>query len=312
MGIKLGGGSGKSSQTGTRDATGTLTPTAPDWLTQMLQSNTAKATDLAGADPQTYVAGQNGLQLQANDAASKLSGSPWNFDNAVGAINSQMAAKTPQIASASLLDNLKAYQDPYKDQVVNAATADFDANAGKTRAQQTLDIANQGAFGGSGAALTKSATEGELSRARNSTVSGLLDQMFNTSAGLSNEDANRRQAADTTNAGLKLQNRQQVADFATKLGDLSTQYDTNQRANAGTMATLGGQAQDTQQKQAQAPLDLMSWLNSQGVNNDLLAKLFGQTSTESEKTTGTGKTSGFQWGASGSYGGANGKGNYGA
>lgn len=283
---KIGGSKSKTTDSGTRDLTSVTTATAPDWLTQFLQKNTASATDLAAANPQNYVAPENGYQTNALNTVDKLTGSPWNFDSAADVTRGVINAKNP-LGS----DYMAAYENPYKDQVVNAATADFDANAGKTRAQQSLDLANQGAFGGSGAALTKSATEGELSRARNSTVSGLLDQMFNTSANLGQQDASRA-----------IQTRAQRLQGAQQLVDLSGAYDQNQRANADALSTMGGKLQDTQQKQDQAPLDLMTWLNSQGVNSDLLSKLFGSTTNENEKTTGTSKTNGFQWGLSGTYG----------
>jgi len=272
----------KTTSTTTSNGTSTMTPTGPSWLTDFLQGNTSKATDLANADPQTYVAGQNAYQTNALNNVDKLTGSPWNFDNAAGAVNSVLASKNPLG-----VDYASAYTNPYKDQVLNAATADFDANAGKTRAQQALDIANAGAFGGSGAALTKSATEGELARARNSTVSGLLRDMFDTSQGLGQQDANRA-----------IQTRAQRLQGAQQLADLSTSYDQNQRANAGALSTLGGQLQETQQKQAQAPLDLMTWLNSQGVDNNLLAQLFGKTVNTSETSTSTGQTknNGINWG----------------
>jgi hypothetical protein len=79
---------------------------------------------------------------------------------------------------------------------------DYDAEAGRRRAAQDLEMAGQGAFGGSGAALTRSLTEGELARGRNSRLAGLLDQMFAQGASLSAGDADRRQQASTAAAQL--------------------------------------------------------------------------------------------------------------
>jgi hypothetical protein len=112
----------------------------------------------------------------------------------------QGRGEVPQ--AASVLDNLSAYMTPFRDQVLAAAMGDYDAEAGRRRAAQDLELAGQGAFGGSGAALTRSLTEGELARGRNSRLAGLLDQMFAQGASLSAGDADRRQQASTAAAQL--------------------------------------------------------------------------------------------------------------
>lgn len=104
--------------------------------------------------------------------------------------------------AASVLDRLSSYMTPFRDQVLAAAMDDYDAEAGRRRAVQDLELAGQGAFGGSGAALTRSLTEGELARGRNSRLAGLLDQMFTQGAGLAAGDADRRQQASTAAAQL--------------------------------------------------------------------------------------------------------------
>ncbi|MEI7573684.1 MAG: hypothetical protein WCJ52_11240 [Phenylobacterium sp.] len=104
--------------------------------------------------------------------------------------------------AASVLDRLSSYMTPFRDQVLAAAMDDYDAEAGRRRATQDLELAGQGAFGGSGAALTRSLTEGELARGRNSRLAGLLDQMFTQGAGLASGDADRRQQASTAAAQL--------------------------------------------------------------------------------------------------------------
>ena len=104
--------------------------------------------------------------------------------------------------AASVLDRLSSYMTPFRDQVLAAAMDDYDAESGRRRAAQDLELAGQGAFGGSGAALTRSLSEGELARGRNSRLAGLLDQMFTQGAGLASGDADRRQQASTAAAQL--------------------------------------------------------------------------------------------------------------
>ncbi|MEO8113741.1 MAG: hypothetical protein ABI655_05140 [Phenylobacterium sp.] len=111
-----------------------------------------------------------------------------------------VAGQATDAQAGSLLDNLGGYMSPYRRDVVDSALNDYDFGAGQTRAQQDLDLAGSGAFGGSGAALTRSMTEDALTRGRATTSANLYDQMFQRGAALSADDANRRQQVSLANA----------------------------------------------------------------------------------------------------------------
>lgn len=147
-------------------------------------------------------------------------------------------ANAVDASSQSLLDNLSAYQNPYTSQVVDATLSDFDENSGRLRAQQAAQAAKAGAFGGSRYGIREAQTEGELARGRASTQAGLLDQAFKTAAGLSADDANRRQQVSLFNAGnqtgVNLANAG-AANQASAFG-----------ANAGNQASLANQAAQNQ------------------------------------------------------------------
>jgi hypothetical protein len=102
--------------------------------------------------------------------------------------------------AASLLQNTSRYQSPYTKQVVNAAMADFDAYAGRQRADLAARGARAGAFGGSRFGIAEGELEGQLARGRNTQIAGLLDEGFRTAAALSGQDADRRQQASLANA----------------------------------------------------------------------------------------------------------------
>lgn len=292
MSFSLGGKKSKGSTTGSEDSTKTSTPNVPAWLLQPTQDAAANITKLGMTDPSTLVPGEDPLQAQARVRAGGLTGSPWNFDAAADVTRGVLAKAAPTVQSASLLEGLDKYMSPYREKVVDATTADFDAAAGKTRAAQDLAIAGEGAFGGSGAALTKSATEGELSRGRATTMATLLDQMFGVGANLSGQDATRRQAAASENANLELANRAQRLAAAGRLTDISTTFDANQRANIATQAAAGETARDIATQQAQAPFNLQDWISQAlaGLNPALFT---GETSTINSKTSGTSKGSSF-------------------
>lgn len=236
------------------------TPTNPNWVTQPIQSQLNSITDLAKLDPSSLIAPANPLQTQAGSTLADLgktsaAGQTTAMNKLTDLINLQTQG-APQISAESLLTGLDNYQNPILQKVVDTSLADFDANAGKTRAQQTLDIANQGAFGGSGAALTRSATEDALARARATTDATLRSDAFDKAAGLSNLDAGRRQDAAATNASLKMQNRSDIAANLGALAGLYTGADANTRANAGAQDVVGGDLRAIDQQERQAPLTL--------------------------------------------------------
>ena len=284
------------------------TPTRPDWVDAQAKGLNDALTDLGRGDPAASVAGLSDLERRASETAGGLGvGSGWGRGGtdwttwgrtAPAATGPAPAAAAPDLSgarlegrgevpqAASVLDNLSAYMTPFRDQVLKAAMDDFDAEAGRRRAAQDLELAGQGAFGGSGAALTRSLTEGELARGRNSALAGLLDQMFTQGASLSAGDADRRQQASTAAAqlgqardlerarlaqegGLETARLAQAAETGrmqdalarAQLGQegdlarmrLGLDEAASRRADAETQARLGAQVRSVEQAKLSAP-----------------------------------------------------------
>jgi hypothetical protein len=183
--------------------------------------------DVAGAGANTY----DSTGYDATDATSQgydsvdytgqgydpTTGTAMNYDaiNARGAEGYDAANATASNYSASsLLDGLGKYMSPYTGQVVDAALEDYDFGAGQTRSNQALDEARSGAFGGSGAAIGRSMTEGELARGRGSLSANLRDQNFTRGAGLSAQDAGFRNDASRFNADAQTRVSMSNADSA--------------------------------------------------------------------------------------------------
>jgi hypothetical protein len=305
MSFKIGGGSSKSSGTmsSTTDQASnfnkTSTPNVPDWLLQPTQANQTRLNGLANIDPRSLVPGADPLQTQAAGSAAHL-GSPWNFDAAISNTRDLAGTQTPSAVSASLLDNLPAYMSPYTSDVVRTTLAGFDKNAAATRAAQTLALAGSGAFGGSGAAITQSQTEGSLAQARAAQEAQLRDQAFQTGAGLSNLDAGRRQQTSQFNSDLSIRDQQEKAALAAQLAGLAQAKDTNAQGNIQTQEGVGAVNRGIATDQARAPFDFQAWLEQMQQGQD--PSLFtGQTQAGTEATntkqtgTQTGKGSQFGW-----------------
>lgn len=276
MSLKLSGSTSKEKTSTTNSFNNLSKPVVPDWIDYTTQSLDRNIHRLGGADPGSLVAGLDPLQQRAIDSASRLGSDNRWFENIMG-------SGPPSVQAASLLDNLDAYKSPYLKDVVDSALADFDYSAGRTRAQQDLEIARQGAFGGSGAALARSMTEGELARGRASTSAGLRDQAFNRAADLSGADAERRQSASLANA-------QFAAQDAAMKGQLALNKLASDRSNIQLQAELGAARRDIEQKRLSAPYDLLDWQIAalDGLPTELfVGKQETGTSTGTSKTRGT-------------------------
>lgn len=345
MSLKLGGSKSKTSSTSNTTTSSTRTPIVPTWASGLTETIAGRVGDAARLDPQSLVAPAHGLQSQAAEGARGLSGMSWNFDGAADLMRgaaqagpNTYQAKTwdgaelgpaAQMQGASLLDNLDAYMSPYRKDVVDAALADFDFGAGQTRAQLDLDLAGSGAFGGSGAALSRSMTEEALTRGRATTSANLRDQMWSRGVEASNLDAGRRQEASAFNAGAANDFALQRAQLAQQAGlarsaaeteaarynagamdetlqrrmaaaqglvGLSTAYEANLRDNIATQAALGGALRDIEQQRLQAPLANAQQLVA--MLNGLPIELFtGEQTSGTTSTVGSEKTKSSNWSA---------------
>jgi hypothetical protein len=264
MSLKIGGSHTSSSSSSNSNSTtnassngafsSNSTPIVPQWASNLTQNVAGQVGDLTHIDPHSLVAGANPLQLQAAAGAGGLSGSPWNFDGAADETRYVMGANAPHTGAVQASPYIQQYMDPYVNDVVGATDGDLTAHEGQVRAQQALDLAGAGAFGGSGAALTQSMTEGELARARASTLAGLRSQGFSQALGAAQQDAQRAQGAKDLNAQLYGQQMDRALAASRQLGDLSTTYDANQRANIGAQAQVGDALRGIDQQQLAAPV----------------------------------------------------------
>jgi hypothetical protein len=313
FGLSKGARTSKSTSTNNKTFTTTTTPTVPEWASGLVQKGAARVGQVADLNPYDLVAPADALQARAGAAAAGLTGTPWNYDLGAdltrGAANTSwldpyMASDTPFASGGKAFDYIDKYQNPFLHDVVDSSAADLDANAGSVRAQQALDLAGSGAFGGSGAALTQSMTEGELARARASTLSGLRSQAFQTALAAAAGDADRATQARVANAQLALQDRgqkvgfgfqgqQQQLDAGKQLSDLSSSFGANERANIATQAGIGDTLRNIYQQQLQAPVTSAQQITA--MLSGLPISLFaGQQTTGIETST----TKGTQTGSS--------------
>lgn len=117
----------------------------------------------------------------------------------IGAVTLGPAAQAQQRSLLGM--DLAGYQNPYQQQVIDAAMADADAEAERARTALKAQGAKAGAFGGSRFGLAGAELEGQLGRARSSLLSGLLSEGFDKATGLATADLDRLGLTDRFNAG---------------------------------------------------------------------------------------------------------------
>jgi hypothetical protein len=224
---------------------------------------TSRGYDAQNATSQGYDAqGYTGQGYQAR-----------NVGDAVGYDPTSASAST--YSASSLLDGLEKYMSPYTGQVVDAALADYDYGAGQTRANQALDEARSGAFGGSGAQIGRSMTEGELARGRGSLSAGLRDQGFTRGAGLSAQDAGFRNDASRFNADAQTRVSMSNADAANQAAALrasaQNQFLMTDAEAANAAARFGSDALNTSNQFSTAARNNALQFSSDAVNRATLA-----------------------------------------
>lgn len=284
-------GKGKTQKTTqTENFNASSRPFAPDWVTNAVQPLTQNVVDLAGQNPQNFVAPANPLQTRAGTIAGGLTGTPWNFDAALDLTKGVAQANAPRtefVSSAPLIDR---FLDPNLQNVVNASLANFDYSAGKTRAQQQLDLAKNKAFQGSGfATITMPETEAALARGRADLESGLRSNAFNTALSAAQNEAARRQAANDANAQLMAGGQDRTLASADQIANLASLFGGEQRATAGAQATIGDQLRGVTDEQAKAPLTLQQFASN--ALPQILSQYFGEDKTGSSTSTSKTKLS---------------------
>lgn len=312
LGLSLSGSKNKSTTNASGTFNTTTTPIVPDWATTPVQGAAGRINGLLGLDPNQLVAPANALQNKAAANAGGLGNLDFNYDAGADLtrragdtswLQPYMGANTPFASGGKASDYVGKYLDPYLNQVVDASAADFDANAGNVRAQQALQLAGSGAFGGSGAALTQSMTEGELARARATTLSGLRSQGYATALNAAAGDADRATQARISNADLALrdaaqkvgfgfQGQQQQLQAGSQLAQLTNAHDENARANIATEQSVGADMRGIDNQTLQAPVtstqQIVAMLNGLPIN------LFtGQNEQGTKSENSTTKSSGM-------------------
>lgn len=245
----------------TTNQTATTTPNTPDWLQQPWQGYMGQVTDLMGSG-KPMVAGPSDLQQTAFNGAANLTTSP-NYDWAsqlgmgaatAGANTAQGVTAGPaaQAGSRNFTDvNLQGYMNNGLNGLVDASAADYDATNAAARARAEAQAAWNGGTRNSTNAIGLGELEGSLSRAKNTGLSQLRYDAFNTAANLANNDLNREAANSQFNAGQQ----NSMSQFNTGQTNAMNQFNAGQQDNALARALQGagllaniGQAQGADQR----------------------------------------------------------------
>lgn len=262
----------------------TTKTTLPSWLSSGLQAGFGQVADLAGRDPYSFVADWNPFQDAAAGRAAQLGASNPYLDHGVGIINNALNKRTPTVGAASLLEGLDKYFNPATGSFVDASLRGYDRDAGKTLAQQELDLAGN-PFSGSGAALALGETKANTSLNRAQLEAGLRKDAWDSATGLSSQDAGRRQEASIANAQLEAQAIDRAIAAGGLFGELGFRWADNNRADVGTLMDVGNSKYAVDSTTRGAPLTVAG--TTMGLMNSFPSQLFAKTTTKTNPGLGS-------------------------
>jgi len=197
-------------------------------------------------------------------------------------LSSQLAGFTPQqIQAGTGAQYMGSYQNPYENQVVQAALGDVELARQRAGLSDRAAATAAKAFGGSRQGVAEALTNEAALRNAASTAANLRSAGFNTAAQLGQTDAARmlaaagtNQAADISGAGLRLNAAGQMGNLAAQQQNLGI---------VGSQAVMNAEAQ--RQALEQAKLDAARNLSLErlGISQSALglqpANLGGTTTT---------------------------------
>ena len=236
-----------------------------------------KTANLAQAFGQQFVAGQDPLQLAAQQLATQGIGAYQPFLTTAGAAQTQAGTLAGQAGQFSGPGSYQQFMSPYQQDVINATLTEFDTQAAKGIPSIAAQAVNQGVLGGGREGVMRSEYQATSDRNRAALQAQLLQQGFGQAQNAAqqafmNQQALANQQLGLGQAALGLGSQQQ-AFLGQDVGALSTLGAQNQ---ALLQARLGAQQQLAQQ-QLQQPLTAAN-AYGQGVTS-LIAGYPGQTQT---------------------------------
>lgn len=162
-------------------------------------------------------------QSQQQQMAQSTSLAPRAYD----AISGQMGALQNRQYQALDPNAFKAFQNPFEDEVIGAATADINANRDRAASQLQGDFAARKAFGNDRRGIQEAELTGQYDRTLATTQAGLRSQGFSQAQGIAQtENSNRNQFDANTQA--------QIAQLLALLSGETTTNGTSSGTSRGT------------------------------------------------------------------------------
>ena len=226
----------------------TQTAEVPDYLQDLYTEASRKGLAAADIPFQPYtgemVAGLTPDQQRVLERTRGMFDESMSLDPRAE-ISNLIAQGSPNVQSASLLDNLANYQSNLEGAVIDPFLADIDRRRDILTEQAQDRAIRAGAFGGSRSGIIESEATRPLDEATASTIAGLRLKGFQEAAKLADADAKRRQQAFLLEPQLDLKQMGLQANLLT--GQLGDQY-----RNLGLLSSLGQQQQRLDQARLQA------------------------------------------------------------
>ena len=204
-----------------------------------------KTANLAQAFGQQFVAGQDPLQLAAQQLATQGIGAYQPFLTTAGAAQTQAGTLAGQAGQFSGPGSYQQFMSPYQQDVINATLTEFDTQAAKGIPGIAAQAVGQGVLGGGREGVMRSEYQSASDRNRAALQAQLLQQGFGQAQQAAQTAFGQQQALATQQQALA---NQQLGLGGAQQGFLGQ--------DVGALSTLGAQNQALAQAQLSADQQL--------------------------------------------------------
>jgi hypothetical protein len=273
-----------SKKTTKQNATTTVTPSNPEWVTGGVQDLMGKAAALAGQDPHDFFAGATPLVQDYFGLASGLgaNGAGLIGQAAQNAQSATQAAPTTDAQAQTAFQGIGDYFNPYLGYVAGNTLNELGRARDLAEAGNGRDAILAGGYGGSRQGVADANLNRDFLTTAGNTLGNLYSGGFNTALGAANQDADRAQQASMFNAAAKNQSalsaQQAALQSAGLLGQLGFQ-------GVGALGGAGDAQQALAQQGAGAPLSVLQQLVA--AQGSLPLGLFNGSTQDTDSTTVT-------------------------
>ena len=207
----------------------------------------------------------------------------------IGAGGAKASLADPASATAAQLapKDIAPFMNPFIDTALNPTLNRLRTQQGEVQAGIGANAAASGMFGGSREAVSRALADRNYRDTAANTVGNMMNQGWNTAAGLAGANVDRSQAVNLANAGFESAANQLNAQLGTNTSVANMQAQTQAGMQGAALANQVALANAAAQNQAQQNYQNLSYQGSQADADRFLRAIAQQEAGDAQDFSGT-------------------------